>query len=981
MHRILSLIYLGIFCTLSHTTFALDPNKAVTQYMQQNWQHKDGLPQNTVTAIAQTPDGYLWLGTLEGLVRFDGVRFTTFNTQNSLALPDNLVVTLTVDKLGRLWIGTTGGGLVRLETDGSFTAIKFVDGLAHDQISVIYEDNQSRIWVGTDGNGLFYLENDQLTNQNLPSLLGNNIHAIESASDSLWVGSELGLRSLRKDNTAVSLNTRNGLLNNNVRAIFHDANDSLWVGTDHGLQRLPKVSELSRRAEHQPELHVESFDDAKNYSVIAIKADSHGNLWFATDGNGLIRRSNNQFTNLTSQDGLADNSILTVFEDREKNLWLGTNLGGLMRLKDGRLTTFTQSEGLSSNVIRSVYQDSQNTIWVGSEGGGVNQFQHGHFTPLTNYPDLNDSKILSILEDSQGALWFGTENGLIRIKDNHSTTYTTETGLSSNIILALLEDDQNNLWIGTYAGGLNKLSNGELTHFTTKNGLSNNTVNVILQDIEGHLWIGTRGGGLNKLSHGKFTHLTTRDGLSDDMVFALYQDKLGSLWVGTYGGGLNRLRNNSISVITEKHGLFDNVIHRIIDDGRGNFWMTSNRGIFSVEKKQLDAVAQGLQDSLKSNSFGITDGMKNAECNGGANSGILDSNNRLWFPTVEGIVQIQTQNLINNRTTAPVIIENVMIDGVQINMSDVLTIPADTKAIEVQYTATNLTSPNATQFKYQLQGLDDNWTLVNRRTAYFSQLPAGDYIFRVTAKNGDGQWNPYGDTIQLIVEPRFYETLPFMVAAGLLLLGIGFLLQRYRISRLTRRTLMLEKIVAARTEELEVANKQLAKLANEDGLTGIFNRRVFDQTLDEECRRADRNQSCVSLLLIDIDFFKHYNDALGHQAGDQCIRQVSEVLSAACVRAGDTVCRYGGDELAIILPGISIKDAGKHAEKLRQAITNLALSHPSSSVNSIVTLSIGVACSQPVLSLSASELIKSADRALYLAKQRGRNQVASDVLV
>jgi diguanylate cyclase (GGDEF)-like protein len=938
--------------------------------MQDVWQTGDGLPQNTVTSIVQTPDGYLWMGTREGLVRFDGARFTVFDTRTNPELGKNWVLSLLVDRDGRLWIGTSGGGLVRL-AGGRFTRFSTTDGLPSDQVSVLFEDRRGRLWVGTDGGGLARYETGRFEVVRSRDALGASIRALVEDDEGLWIGTEAGLAQLHPDGTLTSFTPDEGLSRRSVRSLFRDREGVLWVGTDLGLDRLK-----------DGHLTVFTRKDGLSHDVILSLVEDHdGNLWIGTDGGGLDRRRDGGFTSFTTRDGLSNDTVYALHEDGEGSLWIGTNLGGLNRLKDGRLTPFTTKEGLSNDYIRAIYEDREGAVWIGTEGGGINRLRDGRVTAFTTRDGLSNDIVFSILEDRSGSLWIGTDSGLTRFKNGRFDVFTANMGMSNDCVLALYEDRKGSLWIGTYAGGLNRLQDGRFTAFTTKEGLSNDTVNVIYEDHAGNLWIGTRGGGLDLFRDGRFTTFTTKDGLSDDLVFALHEDAEGSLWIGTYGGGLNRLKDGRFTAITQEQGLLDNVIHRIVEDGLGDVWMSSNKGIFRVSKHELDEVADGTRERLDPVVYGTADGMKNAECNGGADAGILTADGKIWFPTIEGAVRIDPEHMPSNRLRPPVAIEEVLVDDhpIDVGVSEPLRLPPATKTLEVHYTALSLLEPDAVRFRYRLEGFEEDWVEAHgRRVAYYSKLPPGSYRFQVIASNADGIWNEDGATLGVTVAPRFHETIWFRSFVGLLFVLSGPLFHRFRIRRLTHQKSELERLVAERTAEVEAANALLAQLAREDGLTGVLNRRAFDAALDEEFRRASRLRTPLALMLLDIDSFKDYNDRNGHQAGDACLRAVAQAVAGAHRRAGEHVARYGGEEFAVILPGASRDGITDVAENVRRSVFDLAIAHPGSAVAPFVTVSVGVACVAPDLHLLPSDLVAAADRALYLAKQQGRNRVEID---
>jgi streptogramin lyase len=507
--------------------------------------------------------------------------------------------------------------------------------------------------------------------------------------------------------------------------------------------------------------------------------------------------------------------VFSIYEDREENLWIGTYSGGLNRLKDGKFITYTTAEGLSNDLAFPVYQDRQGSIWIGTYGGGLNRLQEGKFTSFTMKEGLANNNVRSICEDRQGSLWISTYgSGINRFKDGKFTRFTTREGLSEDNVRAIYEDSQGRLWIGTYGGGLNRFADGKFTVYNTKNGLSNDFVITIFEDKKKNLWIGTRA-GLNRFKDGKFTTYTIKDGLSHNAVFALYEDREGCLWIGTYGGGLNRFKDGEFTGYTTNEELFDDVVFRVLADGKGNLWMSCNKGIFSVNKKELNDFADGKINSITCISYDKDDGLKSSECSGGSQpAGWKTRDGKLWFPTVKGVTVIDPENIKINERPPPVIIEQVIIDGEPIDPGEEIKFPPGKKNFEFHYTGLSFTAPKKVKFKYKLTGYNKKWIDAGtRRIAYYTSIPPGHYHFKVIACNNDGLWNETGAFFDFDLKPYFYQTWWFYFSCGLLLVlsGIGF--YRLRVKQLKNRERELERLVNERTGQLAEANKELEKLS------------------------------------------------------------------------------------------------------------------------------------------------------------------------
>lgn len=649
---------------------------------------------------------------------------------------------------------------------------------------------------------------------------------------------------------------------------------------------------------------------------------------------------------------------------------------GLERLREGRFLAYGRAEGLSADAATAVLEDRSGNLWIGTDHG-VDRFAKGVISSYSSRDGLAPGAVRAIHEDRAGAIWFGTSGGLTRRAQGRFIDRSRAAGFAIDYVRAILEDRQGTLFVGT-SRGLVSLRGPSVRRYSTGDGLTRDAVYALLEDRRGDLWIGTFGGGLNRLSGGRFTALTTAQGLSNDFVLSLHEDREGSLWIGTLGG-LNRLRNGKLATFTVQHGLFDDVVYRILEDGDGNFWIGANKGIFRVRRRDLDEVADGRRASVASVAFGPSDGMRSAESNGAAQpAGWRTRDGRLWFSTSRGAVSVDPARPRGNLVIPPVLIEQVIADRRPRPPEREVAVPPGRGELELRYTALSFANPRRVMFRYRLEGFDHEWVEAgDRRVAYYTNIPPGRYRFRVVASNDEGLWNLDGDSVELALEPHAYETWYFYGACVMALTALTIGGYRLRIGRVRRREQELARLVEERTRQLEELNRELKRLAALDSVTGLANRRQFQDTLAHEWRRALRDRTPLALIMVDIDYFKAYNDGLGHQAGDDCLRLVARALAETARRPGDLVARYGGEEFALILPKTDAQGALDLAERLRLKVQALDVPHPHPAAEGHVTISAGVAAVVPIPSEVPDSLTAAADRALYRAKQAGRNRVAA----
>jgi signal transduction histidine kinase/ligand-binding sensor domain-containing protein len=736
-------------------------------YLQTVWTTEDGLPQNSVTAIVQSRDGYLWLSTFGGLARFDGVRFTIFNSANTPGMKSNRITALFEDRRGILWLGTETGELMSLQ-DGVGTTYPLSGALEGAIVSSITGDDAGILWLGTT-KGLARFQDGTFTAYTTADGLPNNqiyTGALDQAGR-LWM---MATRELTQfdGRRFVTYPFREGLLEG---FITPRRQGGLWVAATTGVAlfldgKFVVYPHVTRSTQYMRTL----FEDRE------------GTVWIGYLSPPMVKRfQSGSFSSYAMKSG--EYEIRAIYEDREGNLWIGSIGGGLIRLKKRAVATYTTDNGLPSNNVFAITDDGVGGTWIAT-ALGLAHVRAGKTTVYTNKDGMPSSYATALLRDRAGSLWIGSNLGLTRFKDQRFINYTPAQGLSGLVVMSLAEDRDGNVWIGTM-DGLNRLRDGAFTVYNRAAGLVSNDVRSIVQARDGALWVGTTG-GLSRFNQGTFTSYTTRDGMSNGYVRAIVEEPDGALWLGTYGGGLNRFKNGRFTPVTIKDGLFDDFVSRILEDDRGNFWMLGNRGIFSVKRAELNDFADGRVGSITSIAYGIDDGMMSSEGEGNAQpAGWRAADGKMWFPTIKGVAVLDPSPV--NSLPSPVVIQGVTVDRVAQSATHRVQIHPGQQNLEIYYAGLTFSRPEQVKFKYQLVNFDRGWVDAGtRRTAYYPQLPPGSYTFRVVADNGFGVWNMTGQSLSVIVLPPFYQTWWFGTLVSLAVAGMIALIWHQRVSRFQR---------------------------------------------------------------------------------------------------------------------------------------------------------------------------------------------------
>ncbi len=785
---------------------SLAPSKALTQYIHQAWGPETGLSQNSVWATAQTPDGYLWLGTEGGLVRFDGVRFTVFDKRNTPEITREVVTALLADQEGNLWIGMNNGGFARLR-DGRFQTFASSNYLAGSSITALLKDEQGALWICTDGSGLVRFDKGKFRSFTKANGLADNavFSIAQNKEGALWIGTHNGLSRMLAGKFT-TFTTKNGLSSDFVRTTYVDRQGTIWAGTNGG--GLCSLTSNGTTCLTQRE-------GLTSNTVSTILEDRAGTLWIGTIDGGLNRLADKKLTSLTQNNGLPGSDVSALLEDEEGNLWIGSDNGGLYCLKDGAVTTLSKQEGLASDTVLPVYQDRSGALWIGSDQG-LNRLKDGHIETYTTKQGLPANLVFSVAQDARGTIWAATRYGLAKFENDRFTPIDVQNRYLKDAVLCMYVDHKGELWLGT-RGGLGHYDGSHLTVYTTHDGLSKDGVQAIYEDKESTLWIGTNGGGLNRLKDGKFSRFSTHEGLSSDVVWTIQGGIDGVLWLGTSGGGLSRFKNGRFTNYTTKQGLFDDTVFQVLDDNAGRLWMSSNKGIFSVSKDELDRFAIGRINSITSTAYGIANGMKSRECNGGFQpAGWKLRDGRLCFSTMKGLSTIDPSRLGRSARPPSVVIEQVKADGKNFSARQPLILPPGARKIEFQFTGLSFFNAPNIQFRYLLEGFDKEWTESGaRRTAYYTNVPPGNYVFRVLASNDGKAWSPVASTGSITLQPHYYQTLLFSLSLASLLGIVGFAMHRLHVRHLKQKERKLSALVEERTAVIREHEKELRRSRDE----------------------------------------------------------------------------------------------------------------------------------------------------------------------
>ncbi|WP_376692068.1 ligand-binding sensor domain-containing protein [Wenzhouxiangella sp. EGI_FJ10409] len=954
---------------------ALAPDKAFHQFVRDTWSIEEGLPQITVTALVQGPDGYVWAGTQAGVARFDGVRFTVFDPSQSPEMPGMLIQALFVDSQDRVWTGTYKGAAVF--RDGQFHGVS--DGFGREiDVFQFAETSAGEVVIASD-RGLLRLNDDAFVN------VGDDpedaLRSVFAHGEDLYAGG-YGVIHRQRDGRWESM-PLDGPLDSALVTDFIAYDERLWAATTRGLLYLEDGQWRAYRVEG------ELADEV----IETLYADRDGNLWLGAAGRLLRIQGRELIESVPDDAAYAHSSVLAMTEDHEGNLWLGSRWDGLARLWNGWVFRYDQPEGLHNSLVWSVARDGEGNVWTGTMDG-LAVLREGRFERLVPGSEQPHPHAYTLLPEPD-RVWVGTRTGLYwwNRREQRVEKPPAFDVLDSAQVNGIIPYE-GDYWLATTEGVWR--FDGERMHRIAPTGdMGGRDVRVLYETSDGGLLAGTRR-GLLYWHHGRFLRFSEVAAERD--VTAILELSDGRLAVGTFDEKLYIGRDDDWHEFDADDGLPTNSPFAF-GESDGRLWVAGIRGIYELPldsiQRYIDGEIEALPGRMVLNERGDVPGaQKGFCCNGAGNAKGFMHDGDLWLPTRGGIVHLVPQRIQRNPEPPRLHVDRVRIDQKwrALEPGQSFDLPAEQRDIAFGFAVLSYQDPTSVQVEYRLEGFRNDWQRLDepmQRQLFYTNLPSGSFTLQVRATNNAGVWSDPPTSLDFHIQPRVWETVWFQTAMlflVILLIWLGF---NYRLRNMQRQQRALEGMVADRTEKLRVANEHLrdysARLETAsmtDPLTRLWNRRYLSSQLPADLSHFHRELAKVQMLgsvmvfaIVDIDFFKEINDRHGHDAGDDVLQQFARLLEQL-VRNGDYIVRWGGEEFLIVFRPMPPDEVTRVATRIIDGIGNHGFLLEGGRILRM-TASMGLAEYPPFRdspsAMDWNHSVTLADKALLHIKQEGRD--------
>jgi diguanylate cyclase (GGDEF)-like protein len=985
---------LAVFSLIPQTAGATDSWAGVADPIFQHLATDPDMPDSVVLAIAQDRDGFLWIGTEEGLLRWDGYRYRHYRADRSTSfgLPDDFIQALHVDSSGTLWIGTLSAGLSRYDRqhDNFVTYRSDTHSLNSVVVRAITDDGAGGVWVATNhgvdevsaGHGeirqVVHVDGDS------SSLPDDSVRAVmRDHLGRVWIGTRRGLAYLDPSTgSLITLETsfpRKDELY--VVCLYEDHDGRIWVGTRTGAY-------VAASSGPHDSLTLRPVRGSEGYQILSLIEANPGVMWLGTYGDGIVVVDTTALVaKHISHDpllpkGLDDDTLWGLQRDNNGDIWVATNRG-VSRFDPNQRAIMTmfgvasRKAGLSDNDVEAVLPLPDGRVWLGLGSSGVDVIDpiagrvakfHDGLDPSGKREALGE--VRGLAQSDEGEILFCTRTSLYR-KTNRDVE-PKRVPLPGSMSVRAIAVSGPNLWLGTLDDGLWKLplrAGSRPEPYARADRLTDPRISVILADTASSMWVGT----LNGLNHidlgtGQIEQVGVAPGaaggISAPYVSTLLLDRKGRLWVGTQSGGISILEGRGterrVHHLGTGEGLPNLNVDKLLEGPSGDVWAATDNGLAVIDPVSLKACALGRAEGAVISSYWV-------------NAGAATSDGTLLFGGTDGMTVVKPQYLTQYHYHPPIVVDESRLGGREVpwgqfmagSMSQPLSIRPEANSFSVEFSALDYSAPERNRYAYRLKGYDSDWTTTDwrHRTATYTNLPPGNYVLELRGSNRDGDWTDETLALPFAVQPSWYQTTWFKVVCAALGLGVIRTLIQVRTVQLRRRQQELEQQVLRQTAQLRERERQLEQLAYLDPLTGLANRRKLTEQFD---RLSDQKEA--ALLLIDLDRFKQINDSLGHGAGDALLVATSRRLAAA-VRDSDQVFRLGGDEFVVLL--CDVPDRATVEAVCDRIIQQVFATVSYNGADMITSPSIGIA-RFPTDGRSLESLFKVADHALYEAKREGR---------